>query len=319
MPRWTTSSPIRTARPPFLGRPGQSGGQVPGSILELDERDAGRDGADPAEAQLPSRQRNAAADRERGGGQQRLVRQPRIVADPHVGELDRGREDVEVDAVEGHGTLEELGEPLLRDADCMSVWKRSEFQIEYAARTRKRTTMRKRREVERRWASCGASFPSFPFLPHPDIDVGLHAPGELARELIEVIGLGGAEQGHCGRTRADDDRQSRERSGSPPARRGSGRRPRPGVPGRRSGRGPRSSRARRGALREGVGADRRDDDRRKLRMEDRPAGREVVGRRAGRRRDDDSVGAELGDRPAVERDRKSRDAGERFAVQDGVV
>ena len=55
------------------------------------------------------------------------------------------------------------------------------------------------------------------------------------------------------------------------------------------------------------------------RVEDRPARREVVGRRAGRRRHDDAVGAELRDRVAVERDGEGRDARQGLAVEDRVV
>ena len=54
-------------------------------------------------------------------------------------------------------------------------------------------------------------------------------------------------------------------------------------------------------------------------MEDRPARREIVGGRAGRRRDDHPVRTELGDGPAVELDTERRDARERLLVQDGVV
>ena len=67
------------------------------------------------------------------------------------------------------------------------------------------------------------------------------------------------------------------------------------------------------------GTDWRQHEGGQLRVQDRAARREVVGRRTGRCGDDDAVGPELRHGPAVELDREGRDTGQRLAVQDGVV
>ena len=101
----------------LFGRAGQPRRQVPGPVRKLDERDAGAHGAHTSEAQLRSADRDAAADRELRRGEQRLVRDPRVVLDAHVRERQRRRKDPELDAAEAHRPLQQLREALLRDPE----------------------------------------------------------------------------------------------------------------------------------------------------------------------------------------------------------
>ena len=74
-----------------------------------------------------------------------------------------------------------------------------------------------------------------------------------------------------------------------------------------------------GTQRERVGADGRQDEGRHRRLEDRPAGREVVGGGARRCRDDEAVSPVARDRAAVDVHADRRDARERRLAEDGVV
>src|SRR5437899_5836624 len=72
-------------------------------------------------------------------------------------------------------------------------------------------------------------------------------------------------------------------------------------------------------VRQGVGADRRQHDRVHRRKQDRPTGREAVGSRAGRRRDDQAVGAVRGGVLPLDRHREVDDAAHRRLGDNNVV
>ena len=72
-------------------------------------------------------------------------------------------------------------------------------------------------------------------------------------------------------------------------------------------------------VRERVRRDRHQRERRHLGRDDRPAGRQRVGRRAGGRRDDHAVGAHRVDEPSVDLDRALDHAAEAAAIDDDLV
>ncbi len=73
------------------------------------------------------------------------------------------------------------------------------------------------------------------------------------------------------------------------------------------------------ALRQRVRRDRRHHHSRQGRIQDRSPGRQAIGGRARRRRNDDSIPPKPGDGPPLDRYGKGRDAADRFSVQDSVV
>src|SRR6266550_7710120 len=73
------------------------------------------DRADPAQPELLPGQGNPAADRDLVRRKKRLGPEPRVVADPDVGELDGRGQEPELDLPESHGPSERCGDPRLRD------------------------------------------------------------------------------------------------------------------------------------------------------------------------------------------------------------
>ena len=239
-----TSSPIAHREAALLlGRPGQARRQVPGAVGELDER---RPSATTARTrpkpQLGPAERDAAADRQ--------LRRPRGAARPGAAgsfsmrtsaSVSDGREDLELDAREAHRPLQQLREPLLRQPEHQGLEPVGVPDgVDGEDDEDERGSAAERRAVDSRCASCGVLVPFVARVARPTFEV-LHAPGQLARELIEVIGSRAGEAASRDAGLARGRRWSGPRRwGTPPGRRASGTRRRRAARARRRGRGSRS-------------------------------------------------------------------------------
>ena len=114
---------------PFRGGPDRPGGRFHVPSGNWTSATLRPDGADPAEAQLPARHGDASADRELLGVEEGSVREARVVADADVGEVDRGRKDLEVHAPEAAPAAAGAPTGAAAETPWKSDWKRSEFQI----------------------------------------------------------------------------------------------------------------------------------------------------------------------------------------------
>ena len=123
------------------------------------------------------------------------------------------------------------------------------------------------------------------------------APAQLAAQAVVEAAPAHLDQPHRGVAAGDAHACRGSRARSPPGRRASGRPPRAGsrsVTSIGPASGTTIGRSDRACGQMGVSTAHRQQ-----RVEDRPAGREVVGGRAGRGGDDQAVGAEAGDQVAV--------------------
>ncbi len=155
-PRCTTSSPTRTARPPFSAGPVRPGGrfQVPsanctramrGETARTRPRRSSRPVTDTPPPIVSSAADNSGSPPIRGSFSMRTS----------ASWIDGGKTWKSTRRkVTGRFRS---SESRCSDTPCRSVWKRSEFQIEYAASTTKTARIRKRREAESSCASCGVS------------------------------------------------------------------------------------------------------------------------------------------------------------------
>ena len=223
-PCCTTSSPDLDLEARALpGRARQAGREVPAAVGKLHQGDRGDAWRGRARSRSsPPDHREAPADRQLVGGQQGLVRDPR----------DRCAIETSASWICGgkmrkstrrklHRPLEQLRETLLRDAleevlETVRVPDRSTPPGSGRA-GRSRTGGRSRGAAPRaaagsasllRARTCGTD--RAPSTRSPGARASASdAPGELLRELIEVIGLGRAQQGDGGGARLDVDRDAR--------------------------------------------------------------------------------------------------------------
>ncbi len=223
----------------------QTGREVPAPVGHLLEEDPRAQRAQAPEAELPSRERSAAADRDFLGGQKRPVLRDLelgIVPDAHVNEGDRRRKQAHLHRVEVHRHAEGLGEARLRDAvhEILEALRppdrpsrEREEEDEDCEETRRREAPQEGERLG--WRRCGFGrlwIGQAGTAPSGSSD----PPVQLLGKLVEVVRLRRAEEPHRRPARADFDPAFRAAPESPPARRASGEAPRAGRGRARPGR-----------------------------------------------------------------------------------